>query len=192
MPDYKRNQIPRMRDLTPAEQDELIKRWRLRNALRTAYDEVIGAMMRWVIDDPDIEKFTAAGHRAIFTVIPSDDLFARMAANGYTPQEIAAASKQNETPLNWMTSEELAAVTERIDAMLAYFAIHDPGTFAQAFAIYRIVGKIARDSFIRRNGYSPEQSSIPRVRITGSESERKKLKPANHQPQLLGEGDTDA
>ncbi len=55
MPDYRRSQIPRMRDLTPAEQDELIKRWRLRNALRTAYDEVVSAMMQWVIDDPDIE-----------------------------------------------------------------------------------------------------------------------------------------
>ncbi len=83
------------------------------------------------------------------------------------------------------------AVTERIDAMLAYFATHDPGTFAQALAIYRIVGKIARDNFIRRNGYSPEQSSIPRVRITGSENEHKKLKPVDHQPQLFGEGDAD-
>jgi class 3 adenylate cyclase len=42
MPSYKRSQIPRMRYMTITEQDALIERWQLRNALRTAYQEVIG------------------------------------------------------------------------------------------------------------------------------------------------------
>jgi hypothetical protein len=188
MPDYQRSRIPRMRDLTLAEQDELIQRWRFRNALRTAYTEVIAALMQWVLDSPDIEKFVAAGHQALFTLIPSADLFERMVVNGYTPQEIDDAIKQNETPLNWMTPEELAAVVERVDMMLAYFATHDPGTFAQALIIYRVLGRVARENFVQRYGYPPEQSPIARVRMTGEKSEQKKLKPSNHQPQLFDGG----
>jgi len=84
-----RGQIPRMKDLSIAEQDELIQRWRLRNALRTAYPEVVGAMLQWVLDSPDIEAFVASGHEAHFTLVPKDDLFERMIANGFTEGAIS-------------------------------------------------------------------------------------------------------
>ncbi len=185
MPNYKRSQIPRMRDLTIEQQDELIKRWRLRNALRTAYAEVIGAMLQWVIDDPDIEFFQAAGHETHFQHSPKDDLFVRMIANGYTAEEFEEAYRQNEAPASWMASEALASIAARITNMLEYFRTHKPGTFVQALRIYQVIGQVARDQFYQQNGYYPEQSPIPRVRITGSESEKKKLKPDEHQPKLL-------
>lgn len=167
MPDYKRNRIPRMRDLTIAEQDELIKRWRLRHALRTAYAEVVDAMMQWVIDSPDIEMFTAGGHFTHFQRFPKDDLFVRMITNGYTEEEFAEAYRHNEAPASWMTSDELDSVAERIANMVDYFQTHDPGTFAQALRIYQIIGQVARNQFVQQNGYLPEQSPVPRVRIEG-------------------------
>jgi hypothetical protein len=185
MPSYKRSQIPRMRDLTIEEQDELIKRWRLRNALRTAYPEVIGAMMQWVIDSPDIEKFVSGGHETHFARIPQDDLFVRMIANGYTEEEFEEALKHDEAPASWMTPEELESIIKRISRMLDYFTTHEPGTFAQALHVYRLIGTAARVQFIQQYGYAPEQSPIPYVRITGEESERKKLKPDEHQPRLF-------
>jgi hypothetical protein len=189
IPEYRRSRIPRMRDLTIAEQDALIERWRLRNALRTSYPEVIGAMMQWVIDTADIEDFVATGHKVLFSKIPSTDLIARMAVNGYTRQEIEKAAAQKEPPVNWMTTEELLAVVEYVDAMTTYFATHDPGSFAEALEIYEALGKIARAHFFQQNGYLPEQSPVPRVRMTGEDKELKRLKPEPHQPQLFGEGD---
>jgi hypothetical protein len=185
MPDYQRSRIPRMRDLTLAEQDELIQRWRFRNALGTAYIEVIAALMQWVLDSPDIEAFQAAGHEAHFARLPKDDLFIRMLANGYTEAEFAEAYQQHEAPVSWMTSEELASVFHRIANMLDYFKKHGPGTFAQALRIYQVIGLAARDQFFKQNGYFPEQSPIPHVRITGGKTEQKKLKPDQHQPQLF-------
>ena len=107
MPDYKRSQIPRMRDMTLEQQDECINRWRLRNALRTAYTEVVGAMMQWVMDSPDIDTFQAGGHEGHFGFTPTDDLLVRMLANGYTKDEIEQALQQGEAPASWMTSEDL-------------------------------------------------------------------------------------
>src|SRR5450631_3556683 len=120
MPNYQHGRIPPMRSLTIDAQDELIKRWRLRNTLRTAYAEVVDAMMQWVIDNPDIEAFTAGGHLTHFQRVHKDDLFVRMIANGYTEEEFADAYRQNEPPASWMTSEELASVVERIANMVEY------------------------------------------------------------------------
>jgi hypothetical protein len=130
--DDKRGQIPRMRDLTIEEQDILMQRWKLRNALRTAQNEVIGAMLQWVIDDPDIEIFVAKGHFGLFDIYPARDLFVRMAANGFSPEEIEEALKRDETPISWMAPELLIAVDQRITLMDQYFATHAPGTFEQA------------------------------------------------------------
>jgi hypothetical protein len=185
MPDYSRSQIPRMRDMTIAQQDEQIKRWRLRNALRTAYPEVVGAMMQWVIDSPDIDAFVAQGHQAHFNRLPEDDLIVRMVAAGYTSEEVVSAISQGEPPANWMSGEELASIANRIDNMLTYFKTHDHGTFNQALRIYADIGILARTEFIRQYGYAPEQSPTQNVRITGDRREKKKLKPTDHQPPLL-------
>jgi len=91
----------------------------------------------------------------------------------------------DEAPASWMTPEELASVLERVKAMMAYFQTHDPGTFAQALGVYRLLGQIARQQFTQQYGYLPEQSPIPRVRIEGTEQELKKLKPGEHQPKLF-------
>ncbi len=136
-----RGKIPRMKDLSIAEEDELIQRWRLRNALRMAYPEVVGAMLQWVLDSPDIEAFVAGGHETHFTLIPRDDLLERMVANGFTEAEFQEAMKHNEGPASWMTFEELQSVLERIKAMLAYFQNHEPSTFAHALSVYQFWGR---------------------------------------------------
>src|SRR6185437_523885 len=121
----KRGQIPRMKDLTIAEQDELILRWRLRKDLRAAYPEIVAAILQWVIDSRDIETFVAGGHEAHFGRNPQKDLLVRMLANGYTEEEFQQALSQGEAPASWMNSEELASVIWRIARMVKYFETRD-------------------------------------------------------------------
>jgi len=180
-----RGQIPRMKDLSIAEQDELIQRWRLRKDLRTLHPEIVEVMMRWVIDSVDIDQFVAASHEAHFMRNPSTDLFMRMLANGYSEDEIQIILEQGEPPSNWMNSETLASVIWRIEHMLNYFKGHPSGSFEQAIRMYQVLGITARKLFIQQYGYPPEQSAIPRVRITGEDKDLKKLQPTDHQPPLM-------
>lgn len=185
----KRGQIPRMSTMTITQQDVLIQRWRLRKDLRAAYQEIVDAMLLWVIDNPEIRHFVATGHRGHFNMNPERDLVRRMEANGFTPKEIVDALKSNDVAADWMTPEETKSVVDRIATMKDYFDTHAPGPFSEALQVYYTLGIIARRNFIRQYGYEPEQSPIPRVKITGEQGELKKLKPVDHQPSLFGEGE---
>ena len=138
--DDKRGQIPRMKDLSFAEQDVLFQRWRLRHDLRTAYPEIVSAMILWVIDNYDIATFVAVGHQSLFTVNPRDDLIYRMLANGFTDEEIQTAIDNGDAAASWMTPEELTLALDCIARMQKYFQSHNPGTFEQALAAYTRIG----------------------------------------------------
>jgi len=79
----------------------------------------------------------------------------------------------------------MVAVIERIELMKEFFTTEQPGPYLEAYQMYFILGQIVRQTFMRQYTYLPEQSPVPRVRITGDERERKKLKPSDHQPQLM-------
>src|SRR5215469_14210340 len=162
--DDKRGQIPHMKDLTFAQQNELMQRWRLRHDLRTAYPEIVAAMILWVIDNYDIAQFVAVGHQSQFNINPQDDLLYRMLANGFTDKEIQAAFDNGDAAASWMTPEELTMVVDCIAGMQKYFQTHDPGTFDQALAAYVRIGEAVRRVFIQQYGYAPEESPVPRVK----------------------------
>jgi len=58
--------IPRMSRLSPAEQDLLLQRWKLRHDLRQAYQEIIDILIVWCIDDVHIPTFYSKGHEGQF------------------------------------------------------------------------------------------------------------------------------
>ena len=142
-------------------------------------------MMLWVIDSYDIEQFVAKSHEAHFTLKPKEALVSRMRENGSSEAEIEVAIKNGDVVADWMTAEELASVIEKIAAMKRYFATYDPGPFAQALVAYATLGAVVRGKFIQQYGYAPEHSAVPRVKIRGEESEKKKLQPSEHQPPLF-------
>jgi hypothetical protein len=181
----KRGEIPRMSTLSPADQDILMQRWKLRNDLRDAYIDIIDMLVQWSIDDAHIAKFAAEGHQAQFDFQPADDLARRLEANGFSIAEIEARLKADEISADWMTPEEEASVLERYALMKHYFNTHDPGPFERAWRIHQAIGAAVRRNFIQQYGYPPEHSPVPRVRIQGKDSELPKLKPADHQPELF-------
>jgi hypothetical protein len=185
MPRKKKGDIPNMSLLTPTEQDAMLQRWKLRHDLRQTYQDIIDMLIVWCIDDAHIPTFQAAGHKGIFNLKPPADLIRRLQANGFNTGEIEAILKTDEVAADWMTPEEVSLFLELHTAMERYFTTHDPGPFAQAVRIYNVLGQAIRRNFVQQYGHLPEQSSIPRVRITGSESEQKKLKPSDHQPELF-------
>jgi hypothetical protein len=185
MPRKKKGDIPNMSLLTPTEQDAMLQRWKLRHDLRQTYQDIIDMLIVWCIDDVHIPTFQATGHEGYFDLKPPDDLIRRLRANGFSTEEIERILKSDEVAADWMTTEEVTLFLELHAAIQHYFATHNPGPFAQAVRMYDVLGQAIRRKFVQQYGYLPEQSPIPRVRITGSDSERKKLKPSDHQPELF-------
>jgi hypothetical protein len=184
-----RGAIPKMSSLTPAEQDALMQRWKLRHDLRQTYQDIADMLVVWCIDEARVPAFHSKGHEGYFDLKPPADLFRRLEANGFSTAEIEAVLKTDEVAADWMTPEEVASFLELHAAMEEYFATHDPGPFAQAVLVYNALGQLIRRKFVQQYGYLPEQSPVPRVRIQGKNSELPKLKPADHQPSLFDQED---
>lgn len=186
--------LPAMRDLSLAEQEERIDRYETRRDVRDANKELAAVLKAWVkdvvLDSERFEIFHAHGHQGEYRdEYPQDTLVRKLIDLGWTEAEIEQVSK-SETPLDYMTADELGYVFERIKRMLAWFAAHpEGGTHDHACRIYLLIGKLVREVVAQQTGHAPEQFSTPHDKITGRERAAR-FQPAPYRAPLFPDEET--
>ncbi|MBA3822578.1 MAG: hypothetical protein H0X24_01585 [Ktedonobacterales bacterium] len=181
--------LPPMRDTPLAQQDELRQRHQVRHDVAEAMKQIAAALKVWVrdlvLDQQRFKTFNGRGHRGEYTVFPEETLAAKLIDLGWTEDQLLALTTMD-TPLDLMTSEELAFVLERVNAMLKWFAQNPTGgNFDRACVMYEAIGSVVRRAVQQRTGHPPEQFPTPDVILTGDKHEAKRLKPVPYRAPLF-------